>query len=87
MEKLRFLETMSVDEFKAQHGITKIDIFKHEKSGKNFFAYGNERGAVYSKYPVEPLKEPMVSQVETSAGEKFFLLHNKGEGATKMASL
>ena len=87
MDTLRFLSTMTVDEFKAQHGIDKIDIFKHEKSGKNFFAYGNERGAVYAKYPVEPLKEPMVSAVETSAGEQFFLLHNKGEGATKMASL
>jgi hypothetical protein len=30
----------------------------------------------------------MISEVETSTGEQFFLLHNKGEGtATKMQSL
>jgi hypothetical protein len=88
MNTLRFLSTVTVDEFKAEQGIDRIDIFRHEKSGKNFFAYGNERGAVYSKYPSEPLKEPMISHVETSEGEKFFMLHNKGDGgATKMATL
>jgi hypothetical protein len=88
MEKLKFLSTVTADEFKEQQGITKIDIFKNEKTGKSFMAYGNERGAVYAKYPIEPLKEPMVSEVQTSTGETFFLLHNKGEGgATKMATL
>ena len=88
MEKLKFLSTVTVDEFKAQMGITKLDIFRNEKTGKSFVAYGNEYGAVYSKYPVEPLKEPMMSKVETSTGEQFFLLHNKGEhSATKLQSL
>ena len=88
MDTLKFLSTMSAEEFKAQHGITKIDIFRNENTGKNFFAYGNEKGAVYAKYPVVPLTEPMVSEVETSAGETFFMLHNRGESnATKMQSL
>ena len=88
MEKLKFISTVTAEEFKAQQGITELGIFRNEKTGKSFIAWGNERGAVYSKYPVEPLKEPMVSEVQTSEGERFFLLHNKGEGAaTKMASL
>jgi len=88
MDKLKFLSTMTADEFKAQHGITKLDIFRNEKTGKSFVAWGNEYGAVYSKYPVEPLKEPMMSEVETSEGEKFFLLHNRGEhNATKLQTL
>jgi len=88
MDKLKFLSTVSAEEFKAQQGITKLDIFRNEKTGKNFIAWGNERGAVYAEYPVKPLKEPMVSEVETSAGETFFLLHNRGESnATKMQSL
>ena len=88
MEKLKFLSTVTADEFKAIHGIDRIDIFKNEKTGKSFMAWGNERGAVYAKYPIEPLTEPMVSEVEASDGETFFLLHNKGEGAaTKMATL
>jgi len=88
MDKLKFLSTVTAEEFKAQHGITKIDIFRNENTGKSFFAYGNEKGAVYAKYPIEPLKEPMVSEVETSTGEQFFLLHNRGESnATKLQSL
>jgi hypothetical protein len=88
MEKLKFLSTVTAEEFKAQRGITKLDIFRNEKTGKSFIAWGNEKGAVYAEYPVKPLKEPMVSEVQTGTGETFFLLHNKGEGkATKMASL
>ena len=88
MDKLKFLSTMTVGEFKALHGIDRLDIFRHEKTGKNFFSCGNEKGAVYAEYPVKPLKEPMVSEVETSAGEQFYLLHNRGESnATKMQTL
>lgn len=87
MDSLKFLETMTVEEFKAQKGITKLDIFRNEKTGKAFFAIGNEYGAVYAKYPKEPLIEPMVSEVATSTGEKFFLLHNKSEGVNKMETL
>ena len=88
MEKLKFLSTVTAEEFKAQQGITKIDIFRNEKTGKSFMAWGNERGAVYSEYPVKPLTEPMVSEVETSTGETFFMLHNKGVGnATKLETL
>jgi len=88
MERLKFLSTVTADEFKAQQGITKLDIFRNEKTGKNFIAWGNERGAVYSDYPVKPLKEPMVSEVQTSTGEKFFLLHDRGvSNATKMQTL
>ena len=88
MEKLKFLSTVTAEEFKAQQGITKLDIFRNEKTGKSFIAWGNERGAVYSQYPVEPLTEPMVSEVETTTGEKFFMLHNRGtSNATKLGSL
>ena len=88
MEKLKFLSTVTADEFKAQQGITKLDIFRNDKTGKSFIAWGNERGAVYSEYPVKPLKEPMVSEVQTETGEQFFLLHNRGaSNATKMQSL
>jgi len=88
MERLKFLSTVTAEEFKAQQGITKLDIFRNEKTGKSFMAWGNERGAVYAEYPVTPLKEPMVSEVQTSDGETFFLLHNRGtSNATKLASL
>ena len=77
MNRLKFLSTVSVEEFKAQQGITKHDIFRNENTGKSFTAWGNENGAVYAKHTIDPDKEQVVSEVETSTGETFFLLHNK----------
>ena len=77
MNKLKFLSTVDAEEFKAQQGIDRFDIFRNENTGKSFVAWGNDNGAVYAKYPIDPLKEQLVSEVETSTGETFFLLHNR----------
>lgn len=89
MDKLEFLRTVSAEDFKAQQGVSKLDILRSETTGKCFFAYGSKSGAVTSKYPREALTEPMVSEVKSEeTGEVFFLLHNKGESsATKMETL
>ena len=80
MNKLEFLSTVSAEDFKAAQGVSKLDILKSETTGKCFFSWGSQSGAVTSKYPKEPLTEPMVSEVMTDEGETFYLLHNKGEG-------
>ena len=87
MNKLEFLSTVSAEEFKAAQGVSKLDILHNKTSGKCFFSWGSQTGAVTSKYPKEPLFEPMVSEVMTDEGEKFFLLHNSGEGAIVMESI
>ena len=37
MEKLKFLETVTVNEFKAQKGVIKIEIKQNPHTGKCFF--------------------------------------------------
>ena len=41
---LKFLKTMSVAEFKAQHNVEKIEVKRNEHTGKCFFVYGFETG-------------------------------------------
>ena len=50
MEKLKFLETVTVNEFKAQKGVNKIEIKQNPHTGKCFFVYGCETGAVSDKF-------------------------------------
>ena len=89
MEKLQFLQSFTIAEFKAHHGVESIDILKNEKTGKCFFSYGLKSGAVTTKYPGTPLTKPMISEVSSEdSGEVFYLLHNKGEhNATKLETL
>jgi len=88
MNNLKFLRTIPVYLFKAEQGIDKLDILKNETSDKHFFAWEGGKGAVSSKYPNEPLSEPMVSkvQVEDSDEEPFYLLHNKGESKVSVVA-
>ena len=50
MEKLKFLETVTVNEFKAQKGVNKIEVKQNPHTGKCFFVYGCEIGAVSDKF-------------------------------------
>ena len=90
MEKnLKFLQTMSIADFKKAHGVEKIDILKSEITGKSFFAFGFETGACSHKVLTGELTNPVISQVcSVDTGETFWLLHQKGEGgATLLGSL
>ena len=90
MKKLEFLSTVSAAEFKAEKGVSKLDIFLNETSGKCFFKFGAKTGAVTSKYldEDEPLDKPVISEVMDEEGNKFYLLHNEStSNVTKMASI
>ena len=89
MENLKFLNTQSVAQFKADVQTDEIKVLRNEQTGKCFFSYGCGTGAVTSKYPESPLNNPVVSEVaSTETGETFYLLHNEGEGgATKLETL
>ena len=50
MERLKFLETVTVNEFKTQKGVNKIEIKQNPHTGKCFFVYGCETGAVSDKF-------------------------------------
>lgn len=90
MEKLKFLQTWSVNEFKTNHQIKEIEIKKNESTGKCFFIYGFETGACSKKVEKGEITIPVISQVCSPAtGDLFFLLHQQGEtgGAVTLARL
>ena len=81
MESLKFLETMSVAEFKAQKGVEKIDVKQNPQTGKCFFVYGCETGAVSDKFTNGEITNPVISQVcSPDTGDMFYMLHQKGDG-------
>lgn len=81
MEKLHFVETLSVEDFKSQHNVEKIEVKQNPHTGKCFFVYGIETGAVSEKFLKGEITCPVISQVVSPEdGEMFFMLHQKGEG-------
>ena len=73
MEKLKFLETVTVNEFKAQKGVNKIEIKQNPHTGKCFFVYGCETGAVSDKFINGEVTNPVISQVcSPDTGDMFY---------------
>jgi hypothetical protein len=89
METLDFLQTWSVEDFKAQRNVKSIEIKRNESTGKCFFSYGTGlSGAVSAKFEQEGIKDPVISEVSSpETGNVFLLLHARGEGATLLATL
>ena len=86
--KLDFLRSYTVEEFKQMQGVEEIQILRNETTGKCFFSYAGKSGAVTTRYPEEPLRSPLISEVvSTETGETFFLLHSERNKATKLATL
>ena len=81
MESLKFIETMSVAEFKAQKEVKKINVKQNPQTGKCFFVYGCETGAVSDKFANGEITNPVISQVcSPETGDMFYMLHQKGDG-------
>lgn len=74
MDKLTFIKTVTVADFKAAHGNNSITIVKSPKSNKLFFECGTVTGAVSDNYK----EAPALSQVKGSDDTPFWLLHKKG---------
>lgn len=75
--KLSFNETLTVEQFKSQMMVSRIEVKKNPRTGKLFFTYGSKTGAVAMKgIP----SNPMLSNVTTPEGDSFWLLHEEGQG-------
>lgn len=83
MEKgLKFIDTLSIVEFKKKLNVENIEVKRNENTGRCFFVYGVETGAVSKKVETGELTTPVISRVcSDETGEMFYLLHQKGEGA------
>lgn len=81
MEKLHFIETLSIEDFKTQHDVEKIEVKQNPHTGKCFFVYGFETGAVSEKFNNGQFTDPVISKVVSPVdGDMFFMLHQRGEG-------
>ena len=82
--KLKFHESLPVEQFKHRTNVSTIKVKKNPKTGLLFMTYGAAVGAVSSKgVPTNP----MISLVEPEeGGDQFWLLHNEGEGAATIAT-
>lgn len=88
MEKLHFVETLSIEDFKAQHNVEKIEVKQNPHTGKCFFVYGFETGAVSDKFNKGELTDPVISKVVSPTdGEMFFMLHQRGEGGAPVVAV
>ena len=74
---------MTIEQFKAAQNVSTIKVKRNPKTGKLFFTYGGEVGAVAIKgIPTNP----MISNVTGSDGTSFWILHEEGEGAPTLAT-
>lgn len=81
MEKLHFIETLSIEDFKTQHNVEKIEVKQNPHTGKCFFVYGFETGVVSEKFLKGEISNPVISHVcSPEDGEMFYMLHEKGDG-------
>lgn len=95
MEKnLKFIETKTIEQFKEDKKVSKIDVVRNPRTDKLFFAWGPSRdcyGAVAEKNQDGNFTNPVISKVE---GEKtpnnpdgiFYLLHEETQSANVVAS-
>lgn len=82
-DQATFVETFTVEQFKAEVETSKIELIKSPKTGKYFIAdaAGNPVAAVSKKITkASDLTDPVVSQVIGDDGEEFYLMHNRGAG-------
>lgn len=74
---LTFVETFTVEQFKAAQHVEKLQVKQNPRTNKLFFTFGAKVGAVAVKgIPVHP----MVSLVSGDDGSEFYLLHEEGQG-------
>lgn len=79
--KIKVLETMTVNEFKSQKGVKSIEVKQNPHTGKCFFVYGCETGAVSDRFINGEITSPVISQVcSPDTGDMFYMLHQRGEG-------
>ena len=76
-KNLTFNETLTVEQFKSQMQVSRVDVKKNPHTGKLFFTYGSRTGAVAMKGIPQ---NPMFSNVTGSDGVSFWLLHEEGDG-------
>lgn len=82
-KNLEFIDTLTVEQFKAEKRVDKIQVKKNPNTGKLFFTFGAKTGAVAAKGVPS---HPMISLVKGNDGEQFYLLHEEGQGGAPVVA-
>lgn len=72
MSELKYIETLTVAEFKQRSG-SPIEVYKNPNTEKIAFQSGSIRGAVSANYK----ENPVLSLVQGDEAEPFWLLHKR----------
>ena len=75
---LEFISTSTVENFKKNQGLSRINI-KKGQTGKLFFITGSEIPGFVSTQGI-PSKSPMISLCKGKEGGQFYLLHEEQSG-------
>ena len=73
-KNLQFIDTYTVEQFKAAQHVEKIQVRENPHTGKLFFTYGSKTGAVKG--------EP----TEQNPSGQFYLLHEEGNGGAPVVA-
>lgn len=87
-DNLKFLDTMTVEQFKAEKHVDKIQVKKNPQNSNLFFTFGAKVGAVARKGIPQ---HPMISLVkgrptEDNPSGEFYLLHEEGQGGAPVVA-
>lgn len=84
---LKFLETLTVEQFKSRMQVNKLQVKQNPHTSKLFFAFGAQTGAVSSKgIPTKPMVSLVVGEPsEQNPDGKFWMLHEEAQGAPTLA--
>lgn len=91
---LNFIQTQTIEQFKASNHVAVIRVKKNPNNNKLFFTYGASVGAVSHKgIPTNPMisavcptgETPDMEHIGQEGCNTFYLLHNEGEGAVTVA--
>lgn len=84
MEQLKFVETLTVEEFKDLMNVKKISIVRNPNTQKLFMSFGTKTGAVSQAASLQEIaQDPVVSRV-VADGEEFWMLHKNGSKNTEL---
>ena len=88
MDSLKFIETMSVTDFKAKMGVKKIDVKQNPNTGNASLYMAVKQGAVSERFLKGDITKPVISQVcSPETGDMFYMLHQQGDGGAPTLQL
>lgn len=87
-KNLQFIDTYTVEQFKAVQHVEKIQVRENPHTGKLFFTFGSKTGAVASKgVPTHPMISYVSGEpTELNPSGKFYLLHEEGNGGAPVVA-